>query len=163
MIDNLKIPTGYEFSHVDGDEIVLKQIRPRVRKWEEQGTLNGFFVDSFSRVIEHQYMDRLSTNQNAFHTEEQAKAAIALAKLTISLADLQQPPIVWDGVKEYYCIWANLNYDKIRILKGTLCSSPQLLAFHDEQTCDEFLKIHREDIEAAASVLWGVKIEGGDE
>lgn len=163
MTNEIKIPTGYEFSHVEGDKVVLKVIRQKVRKWEEQENLEGFHIDELSQIVNYSPMFRLNINKNTFHTEKQALAAIALAKLTQSLVDLKQEPIIWDGAKTYFCIGLFYLYKELGLRICSYSSTLQFLAFHDSEIRDEFLEVHREDIIAAAPLLWGVEIGGKNE
>lgn len=82
----INIPEGYE---IDKAQSTFENIvfRPTVaalpKTWKELNKINGYFIDGSSRI------EKLDTsincedvNKNVFATEEQAKAAIALAQLS---------------------------------------------------------------------------------
>ena len=84
----INIPEGYEIDQAQStfENIVFKPVVVALPKtWEELNKINGYYISGHSRI---ENLDTsvgcIDINKNLFATEEQAKAAIALAQLSFA-------------------------------------------------------------------------------
>ena len=75
-------PEGYEVDKENStfEKIVFKKIEKRWRDDEKQ-TLQGYYIDNFSTITSYKGLNT-SGNYNAFATEKQAKAVLAMARIS---------------------------------------------------------------------------------
>lgn len=81
----IEIPQGYEIDKEKStfENIVFKEIKKRLPKtWEELDRIQGYYIQSSSRVNRLSVGANHSGNQNVFATKEQAEAAVAMAQLS---------------------------------------------------------------------------------
>lgn len=79
---NIVVPDGYEIDEENStlNKILFKQIKPI--SWEHLNSITGYYVISNSEVRSASSFDPKKSDKNIFKTEDQAKAAIALAKIS---------------------------------------------------------------------------------
>lgn len=152
---NLKItpPEGYEIDKEQStfENIVFKPlIKVLPKKWRDLDYTSGYYVNSFSDVIEYHSKQLGMGNQNTFATKEQAEACIALAQLSQLMAvynDGWFPD--WNNYESKYVIFIQGNE-----LEKTFYSSIQcFLAFKTKKLRDEFLENFRDLILTAKPLL----------
>jgi hypothetical protein len=145
-------PDGYE---VDKEKstfelIIFKPIKKELpKRWKDLKEINGFYVDVLSKIMNTAETPTEDQNQNVFRTEGQAKAAIALAKLSHLIY------IYNDGWTPDY---TNGNYGFAigffmgKIIKIECQGSSYFLTFKTEALRDEFL-LHFEELILEAKPL----------
>ena len=123
-------------------EIAKKQLP---KSWEELEKVRGYFIEGGESKIS--YADLYSTleNQNIFATGNQAKSALAMAKLSQVMAVYNDGWVAnWsDGMQDKWCIVSYLG--KQTIEKQT--SYKEFLTLKTEELAQEFLTNFKEDIE----------------
>ena len=106
------------------------------KTWEELEEVKGYYTSNISKISEYGG-DVNFTNRNTFKTEEQAKAAIAMAQLS------QLMHVYNDG---WISDWSDSNSKyTIEIFRecvysSSYCETRKFLAFKTSEIRDEFLK-----------------------
>ena len=123
-------------------ELAKKQLP---KKWEDLKEIQGYYVTQNSKISTPLSNLVLIEKHNIFATHNQAKSAIAMAKLSQLIA-------VYNG--DWVADWKNLNQNKYCIVSDGKCLSifkylmiKEFLAFKDMETAEEFLNNFRDDIE----------------
>lgn len=149
----IEIPQGYEIDKEKStfESIVFKEIKKRLPKnWEELDRVQGYYIQSNSRVNRLSVGANHSRNQNVFATKEQAEASIAMAQLSQLMKvynDGWEPDFNDD--KEKYVIFFKNNNICVNYLFKTQC----FLLFKNLEIRDLFLENFRELIEQAKPLL----------
>jgi hypothetical protein len=115
------------------------------KSWEELDSIDGAYVTRNSITQNVKGFSSCDTkNQNVFKTEDQANAAIALAKLSQLKAVYNEGWVAdWEDDNHLKtCIVPFLNYIEIR----SSYEYPKFLSFKDHKTAQEFLTNFKEDI-----------------
>jgi hypothetical protein len=124
--------------------------RPLPKSWEELDEINGFYIDSDSRVYTSGECSTCEDNKNIFATKEQAEATIALAQLSQLLKVYRNNWVPnWEDSKRKYCIY----FEEDLVSTTTLISSNKFLSFLDEKTRDLFLENFRDLILKAKPLI----------
>lgn len=152
---NIEIPSGYEIdlenSNLKEGKVVFKEAKKGLPKtWEELKSIEGYFVDSYSRISDYEGGTRLE-NRNTFPTNELAEASIAMAQLS------QLREVYRQGWKPN---WEDMNENKyvIKLYKNkpfrinSYCIG-YFLSFQSAEIRDEFLNNFRDLIESAKPLL----------
>jgi len=135
----IEIPEGYEINQEKStfEKIVFKRSKKLPKTWEELEVVSGYFVNEKSEVLKLTSFKCLRANQNIFATEEQAKAAIALAQLS-QLREVYRNGWVPD--------WENCSQDKWSIYPNKETFTIQIfwscgsfLSFPTKKIAQEFL------------------------
>lgn len=152
---NIKIDITTAQRWAEGTDNELKELAlqtfPELRKkqlpksWEDLEEIKGWYVDPESEVIPINSLPTTNDNELLFKTQNQAKSAIAMAKLSQLMA-VYNGDWVADWDKQYenkYCINSIRNVICIDCFQTT----KHFLAFKDRETAEEFLNNFRKDIE----------------
>jgi hypothetical protein len=121
-------------------ELVKKQLP---KSWEGLGKISGYYINGNCEIID--YSDKvLDTNKNTFATENQAKSALVMAKLSQLIAVYNDGWVAdWsDGNQNKYCIICDKS---VRI--GVYTNLKKFLTFKTRELAKEFLENFIEDIE----------------
>ena len=115
------------------------------KSWEDLERIKGWYVSSYSKLFNPLDEIALSYNYKVFKTENQAKSALAMAKLSQLMAVYNDGWVAnWEDEDEYkYCIVFMSNSIVINWIRST----KHFLAFKTEELAKEFLANFREDIE----------------
>jgi hypothetical protein len=115
------------------------------KSWEELEVIKGFFVQNDSVIWNADPLKVVPSNQNVFATENQAKSALAMAKLSQVMTVYNDGWVAdWsDGNKLKWCILFVQKNLKIH----TSFLSKHFLTFKTKKLAQEFLENFREDIE----------------
>lgn len=149
----VQVPEGYEIDKEKStfEQIVFKAVDKLPRKWEDLKTLNGFFVDTDSDVLEHNTGRHADKDKNVFPTKEYAEAALALAQLL----QLRQ---AWIG--EWKPDWKNENEDKYCITRigdkleiNCMCLAYIIHSFPTKEMANDFLTNFKDLLETAKPLL----------
>jgi len=136
---NIEIPKGYEIDQEKStfEKIVFKEIKKALPKtWEDLKALSGCYVGRDCDLVKVTDAVIASDNRNVFKTEEQAKAAIALAQLSQLREVYRQGWIPdWDSKNNKYCIIENEFGFKIMVIY----QSPTFLSFPSLERANYFL------------------------
>lgn len=156
-MNTLKItpPEGFEIDKEKStfEEIVFKPIKKELpRKWEDLGFIKGWFVNHVSQTFPIE-MSAKKVYRNIFATEEQARAAVALAQLSQLREVYRQEwtPDWNNGSQTKYSI-ANLEG---KTYKNCAYRYGHFLCFQSEEVRDEFLENFKDLIEEASPLLFG--------
>jgi hypothetical protein len=137
------IPEGYEIDKEKSsfEKIVFK--KKEFEKWRNNPTnkLNGYYIDNNSRIVFTIGTYNNSYNYNAFATIEQARSALAMARISqIMRNDKRFGGVVtneeWKNSTLKYCI-KNYSGD---ISKTNYSATYHFLAFHTEEQRELFLQ-----------------------
>ena len=162
----MKVPEGYivdkEVSTVG--RVVLK--KTDVFPYDK---VSGCYVDGLSQVICIEGESREKYNKNVFATQKQARAVIALARLSQHLkVALGGWAPIWRTGEKYFSIAISTEVkprSKGRLVHRLyVCCyhygyRPELLLFPDERTAEKFLRDYKGLIEEAFPLLFGIEIE----
>lgn len=151
----INVPEGFEIDKDKStfEEIVFKPIKKELPKtWGELKSVKGWWVTEQANVNATN-SNAEKGNENVFVTEEQAKAAIALAQLS-QLREVYRQGWVPD--------WNNTNQAKYSIMKmsgylntNLIWASAHYLVFQSMEIRDQFLNNFRDLIEEASPLLFG--------
>jgi hypothetical protein len=124
-------------------ELAKKQLP---KSWEELNKVNGYYVDIKSKV---NYTNSMLTNNHnnlIFKTENQAKSAIAMAKLSQLMAVYNDGWVSdWnDATQPKFCIFME---EGKKLVVGCFHNQKQFIAIKTDSLAKEFLENFREDIE----------------
>lgn len=151
----INVPEGFEIDKGKStfEEIVFKPIKKELpKKWEDLEKISGYYIDSQSNIINVNKIIMNFANENVFPIEEQAQAAIALAKLS-QLREVYRggwkPDWNNDNVK--YCIY--FTEGKVKALENYVTNA--FLSFQTAEIRDEFLRNFRDLIDEASPLLFG--------
>lgn len=135
-------PEGFEIDRENStfDCIRFKPIE--VKRWKDNPdkVVNGHLINAFSRVIYHSGFNH-RYDYNLFFTEEQAKSALAMARISQIMAnDSRFGGIItdeeWDSNEDKFIIKRERN----SIATGATVMFYYFLAFHTKQQRDLFLE-----------------------
>ena len=139
----IQIPEGYKIDTFDLETGLVTFKKKHVERWIDKPgrTVNGYFIDNFSRVVQS-ICGIDSETINRFATKKQAQSALAMAQLSQIIANDHRfgGPITdeeWEcGNKKYVICRINnkICETQIRI------ASYEFLAFHTPAQRDLFLK-----------------------
>ena len=150
----IEIPNGFEIDKDNStfEQIVFKEIKKELPKtWEELKNISGYYINRDSSLgSEDKDFPTNSNNVNIFATFEQAKASIALAKLS-QLREVYRNGWVpnWLDDKYKFCIELYAN----EINKDYYYSQNNFLSFQDKETRDLFFENFRDLIEQAKPLM----------
>ena len=115
------------------------------KSWEDLKVIKGCYVSSFSKILDPIDNSVLSLNYKVFKTENQAKSALAMAKLSQLMAVYNDGWVAnWDDEDERkFCIV----FVSGSIVIEWICLTKHFLAFKTEELAKEFLTNFKEDIE----------------
>ena len=123
-------------------ELAKKQLP---KSWEELGVISGYYIEPNSEISEYEVEPPLvNKHQNIFATKNQAKSALAMAKLSQVMA-------VYNG--NWQADWSDFNQNKYCIcFNGKLSIfihgiKKHFLSFKTKELAEEFLTNFKEDIE----------------
>lgn len=147
-------PEGYEVDTEKStfEHIIFKPIQKQLPKsWEELDKIKGWFVNTGSGT-EYTQVGTSRHNRNVFATEEQAKAAVALAQLTQLREVYRQgwTPDWKDGSLKY-----SIDKYEAKIVGDLYFNRSYFLAFQSEEVRDLFLTNFKDLIEKASPLLFG--------
>jgi len=154
----IEAPEGFE---IDKDKstfelIVFKEVpkKPvRITKWEDFGTIKGWYVTNFSVVreqLDHHDDDR---DRNVWPNKELAEASLALCQLIRYRDNWNEGWIAdWENLGVKHCIVHN-THGINGITINDFSSQGHVLSFKDSDTAKEFLKIFRDLIAIAKPLL----------
>jgi hypothetical protein len=145
----IEIPQGYEIDKEKStfENIVFKLAKKELPKsWDELGVISGYYIHLSSKVDEYQAQAPLeNSDQNVFATKNQAKSALAMAKLSQLMA------VYNDG---WVADWSDINQCKFCIVSVSgligvdfIHLTKHFLAFKTKELAKEFLASFKEDIE----------------
>ena len=115
------------------------------KSWDELGVISGYCIELNSEIGEYEAEPpHINEDQNIFATENQAKSALAMAKLSQLMAVYNDGWVAdWsDGNQDKFCII----YDK-SVKLAIYSDIKRFLAFKTEELAKEFLTYFNEDIE----------------
>lgn len=148
-------PAGWEVDEEKSTftEIVYKEIPLKAKlptKWEELGSVEGYFVSNYSQAKGPAYCIANSGAKNAFSTKEEAEASIAMAQLS-QLRKVYRDGWVpnWADTSSKYTI----DFDKDTLTAFIFHGAGCFLSFQSEEVRDEFLKNFKELIMQAKPLL----------
>jgi len=150
----IQVPQGYEIDKENStfELIKFKKIERKFPKsWGELKSVKGCFVSSSCELVSVIKSDTKENNKNIFATEEQAKAARALAQLSQLkkvYREIEGGEIDWKmdtQVKYVICIYSN----------EIALNNPHFLAFLKPETRDLFFENFRDLIEQAKPLTVG--------
>ena len=150
---NIEIPEGYEIDQEKStfEKIVFKEIKaPLPKSWNELNCLDGCYVGRDSDLVKVTDAAIMYSNRNIFKTEEQAKAAIALAQLS-QLRDAYRQgwiPDYTNGLEKQVIIFDN---DKPKI--ASTWNNGCFLSFPSREIAEEFLNNFLDLINQARPLL----------
>jgi hypothetical protein len=131
-------------SNFTAEELGIKPKLPE--KWEELGEIKGYFLGNNSSIQDYKGSTTGGFNSNLFKTEKQAKAALAMAKLS------QLMHVYNEGWEPD---WSNRNQYKVcierkdeEIALSSAYGVYGFLTFRDERTAWAFRANFMEDIRA---------------
>ncbi len=115
------------------------------KKWEELENIKGWYISSYSQIFNTVDRRVFPQNYKVFDTENQAKSALAMAKLSQLMGDYNDGWVAdWSNEGECkYCIVFVSGSVEISFIYST----KHFLAFKTEELAKEFLSNFREDIE----------------
>jgi len=119
---------------------------PRVKKWEELGVREGFYVDDDCDVLPGKMVGGQEDRSNMFATNPQAIGyGIAAAKLTQVVEDARRGWVPkWDGSQVNWCITADKGVLKV----GSFLYCEKAFALPTKDLAEQLLETCREDLEA---------------
>ena len=124
---------GYEWN---SDTLTLSKIE----KWRgnQNANVNGYFIDNDSKIINHSGWN-IDINYNVFATKKQAKAALAMARISQIMANDERfggaiTDEEWNTDKKYIIIRRGNNLG----IETRYCY--EYLAFHTNEQAELFLK-----------------------
>lgn len=145
-------PKGYvideeksSFSH-----IIFKEKKWLPKTWEELKVVSGYAVNTTSNICKVHYLDASNGNENTFKYVDEAKASIAMAKLS-QLKDFYN-----DGWKPD---WKDTSFKYVLFVnKGEVCKERThglsvFLSFKSKELRDEFFDNFKDLIMEAAPLL----------
>ena len=108
------------------------------KTWEELESVDGYYITAIADVKYTKTSQIGNKNKDIFKTEEQAKAAIAMAQLSQLMHVYNDGWVAdWKNTNEYkYCLFFHSN----KIIKATFSDARCFLAFKTSEIRDEFLK-----------------------
>jgi len=114
------------------------------KSWGELGEINGYYVSTHSIIYDGQGTNT-EENRNTFATENQAKSALAMAKLSQVMAEYNDGWVAdWnDATQVKRCIV--YNHSNLAVTNSKLFK--EFLTFKNTELAEEFLENFREDIE----------------
>jgi len=140
----IEAPEGYEIDKEQStfENIVFKEIKKELpKRWEELESILGYYVNENSKVKIFNNNLTAEFNQNVFVTEEQAKASIALAKLS-QLREVYRNH--WEPD------WTNYSQDKYGIIFRSdgieiriFGHDSKFLSFQSKEIAEQFLNNFR--------------------
>jgi hypothetical protein len=150
---NIEIPEGYEIDQEKStfEKIVFKEIKKALPKtWEDLKALSGCYVGRDCDLVKVTDAVIDSDNRNVFKTEEQAKAAIALAQLSQLRDDYRQGwiPDYTNGLEKQVIVFDD-DKPKIALTWGNGC----FLSFPSIEIAAEFLNNFLDLINQARPLL----------
>ena len=160
---NIEIPEGYEIDVENSDFanqlIKLKKVGNGFPRWEDLRGITGCyvkgngFIESIIEPIDG-VLDK-EFYQDVFRTESQAKASVAIAKLTQLKAHVNGnwEPDWGDGEAKHCVLFFDGEIDVV-----THISACCLLAFKDKKTAKGFMGAYEDLIKQAAPILGGVEL-----
>jgi len=150
----IQVPQGYEIDKENStfELIKFKKIERKFPKsWGELEKLEGYFCTDGDKTNNLLCGPLLDVNKNYFATEEQAKAALALAQLSQLkkvYREIEGGEIDWKmdtQVKYVICIYSN----------EIALNNPHFLAFLKPETRDLFFENFKDLIEQAKPLMTG--------
>lgn len=151
-----QIPEGWEIDREKStfECIVLKEKEPRELKWEEFGKVEGFYVNTYSKIRLLSKGESNDENKNTWPTKPEAEAALALSELLQWRNKANGQPI------RDWCDWTNADQEKIivkpvrhEIAVSSTCTFSHPLAFKTYELAEKFMKQHKTLIEIARPLL----------
>jgi hypothetical protein len=152
---NVKISLETATRWHNGNDEELKQLaihtypelkNPKLpNSWYDLKNISGFYTDKYSATLKSEGIYTTDENRNVFATENQAKSALAMAKLSQVMAVYNDGWVAdWSDLRQdKYCIC--IKDKKIQVL--LYFGIKHFLAFKTKELAKEFLEIFREDIE----------------
>jgi hypothetical protein len=155
----IQVPQGYEIDKENStfELIKFKKIgRKFPKSWEELREIEGYFIDEDADVTDvGSASTQYDANKNIFATEEQARAAIALAQLS-------QLKKVYREIEGGEIDWANHQQEKHSICfigneanKDVFRRTSYFLSFLKIETRDLFFENFKDLIEQAKPLMVG--------
>ena len=145
MTDKLQIqiPEGYEIDTFDIKTGLVTFKKKPVERWIDKPgrTVNGYFIDNFSRVVQS-ICGIESETINRFATEKQAQSALAMAQLSQIIANDPRfgGPITDEEWKEACKTKYIISRKGNSIIADYLYLYYTFLAFHTSEQRDLFLE-----------------------
>ena len=144
----IEIPQGYEIDKEKStfENIVFKLAKKELpKRWEELKLIDGYYYNVHSELNLASEYSTVAENYNVFATENQAKCALAMAKLSQVMAVYNDGWVAdWDNdTQEKYVIVKFRN--KIQINDGSLYK--EFLTLKSQELALLFLQNFREDID----------------
>jgi hypothetical protein len=131
---------GYKWNT---DKLELKKKKPEFWSDSENNSLDGFIINDFnSDILKAVRLLNIKSNYDVFATKEQAKSALAMARISQIMAnDIKNFGGVvtdeeWENAKYKFIIYREEN----SVCKTTVASDYYFLAFHTEKQRDLFLE-----------------------
>lgn len=151
----VNIPEGFEIDKEKStfEEIIFKPIKRELpKRWEELGTIKGFYIgpDSSVQSIGYSTNGMVPSIRKVFPTREEAEASVALAQLC-QLRDIYN--------KGWKPNWENTDTKFVIYFAGkdinTITSEVlhRVLSFKTSELRDKFLKNFKDLIEKAKPLL----------
>ena len=118
-----------------------QELKPRVKGWEDLGQIEGWYVDSLSKLGRSHLIDATFKNKNIFAKKTQAEGVLAMAQLSQLMKDVNGDwsPDWCDGDYKY-CI----EFLSKEISFSACNSFAQFLIFPTEEIRDKFAEDHKE-------------------
>ena len=116
-------------------------IKKELKRWEELGVFDGFYIDSACCIEETLENSPTYDMRDIFATEKQAMSALAMAQLSQLMADLgDECDVDWSSNSTKYI----LNRSNKTIDSNYTYHEYYFLAFKTESVRDAFLEKHEE-------------------
>lgn len=147
----INVPEGFEIDKDKStfEEIVFKPIKKELPKtWEDLEKIEGYWVTQSCTVAKSASLTTIFNNKNVFATEEQAKAAIALAQLT-QLREVYRQGWV-PSFPNHVIVQEKGEISTVRHDYRNV-----FLSFQSREIRDQFLENFKDLIEEASPLLFG--------
>lgn len=151
---NISIPEGHEIDLENSDlasgKIVFKPTTPKA--WRHQNhKISGYLISTMSEIrIVNDLDSELECNHNIFATEKHAKAALAMAQISMIMANDERfgGPVTLEEWKDNEIEKHVIEWYDGGISTDYYYDSYYFLAFHTRQQRDLFLEENRDLVEA---------------
>lgn len=118
------------------------ELKPMVTRWEDLGSIGGWYVNDGSTVIKLNLSLTNKENRNIFATKEQAEGVLAMAQLSQLMKRVNgdwKPDWKGDGHSKY-----TIDYTNGCIVTDCWSIDAQFLAFPTPEIRDQFAKDHED-------------------
>ncbi|WP_333693715.1 hypothetical protein [Flavobacterium sp.] len=139
-LNALELLQKKNLEEIDWLKKYLEENPKLVSSWMDLSEVNGFYIDSFSKIEVYENRPTNEENKNVFATEAQAKSALAKAQLSQLLKSFQSG---WHNHLDNYVIFPQQN-DGVFTAYFGISVLPQFLAFRSREKAVLFYNQHQE-------------------